>query len=98
MPTRQLLTDFDTNGDGPSRNWFGGRAVVSAWGTWGGATAKLRWSPDEGVTWMDADKSGDTYVTFTDNGSGEVVLPPCKIRFTVSGGTGASISAKIWTV
>lgn len=67
-------------------NWAGGKGVFTPYiGTFSGATVKLQWSPDAGTTWLDVDKSGDTFVTFTAVGSGGFELPGCKIRANVSG-------------
>ena len=87
-----LITALTTNGSGSSFMWPGGRGVFSAWGTFGGGTCKLEFSPNNS-TWIAADRSGDTYATFTANGVGEFTLPQGLIRATVSGGTAASISA-----
>lgn len=69
--------------------WPGGEGLFSAYGTFGGTTIKLQWSPDGGTTWLDADRTGDTYVTLTANGAGVFSLPPCTIRANVSAGTPA---------
>jgi hypothetical protein len=64
-------------------------------GTIGGATVKLQYSPDDGTTYVDVDKSGDTYVTFTAVGGagGLFELPPCSLKATVSGGAPSGLYA-----
>ncbi len=89
----RLLTAQAANGSGEALAWFGGRGVFASWGTFGGGTCKLEWSPDEGTTWVAVDRTGDTYVSLTATGAGEFILPGCKIRATLSGATGATVSA-----
>jgi hypothetical protein len=79
---------------GAAADWPGGKGVFTVYqGTFGGATVKLQWSPDDGTTWLDVDASGDTYTTMTAAGSGLFELPPCKIRAFVSGGTPSALFA-----
>jgi hypothetical protein len=87
-----LLSALTTNTSGSAFMWPGGRGVFCAWGTFGGGTCDIEFSPD-GTTWINADRSGETFVTFTANGVGEFVLPQGLIRATVAGGAAASISA-----
>ena len=54
---------------------------------------KLQWSPDDGTTYQDVDRSGDTYVTLTAAGAGLFDLPVCKIKAVVSGGPPSSLYA-----
>lgn len=89
-----LLTLRTTDGNGNAADWPGGRGAFVAYGTFGSGTVKLQWSPDDGTTWLDVDKSGETYVTLTANGSGGFELPASQIRAALSGSTGASVSAK----
>lgn len=87
-----LLDDADETG--ASAQWPGGKGVFSAYkGTFGGATVKLQWSPDDGTTWLDVDASGDTYVTFTAAGAGVFELPECLIRANVASGTPSALFA-----
>lgn len=74
--------------------WSGGRGTFMAFGTFGGGTAKLQMSPNSGVTWIDVDRSGDTFVTFTANGEGGFELAPCFIRVSLTGATAPSLSVK----
>ncbi len=90
----RIATAQTTNAATDAIGWAGGPGVFSAWGTWGGATAKLQWSPD-GSTWLDVDRSGDTFCTLTANGGGGFTLPPCTVRANITGGTAASLSADV---
>lgn len=79
---------------GSAVDWPGGRGVFSVpVGTFSGATVKLQWSPDDGTTYQDVDRSGDTYVTLTAAGAGLFDLPVCKIKAVVSGGPPSSLYA-----
>jgi hypothetical protein len=89
----QLFAAIGANANGAAFDWPGGRGVFSAFGAFGAGTCKLQFSPDAGVTWLDVDRSGDTYVTFTANGSGGFELPPCQIRAVLTGATAPSLSA-----
>lgn len=80
-----LMTNQAGAANGTAQKWAGGVGVFSAYGTWGGGTCKLQWSPDAGTTWMDVDRSGDSFVTLTANGAGEFTLPSCDIRAVTSG-------------
>lgn len=64
--------------------WPGGRGVFAMPAATGSGTVKLQWSPDGGTTWLDVDRSGDTYVTLTAVGAGLFELPPCTIRANVA--------------
>ena len=90
-----LFTAQAANGNSGAIDWPGGRGNFSAFGTWGGATAKLQWSPDGGTTWLDVDRSGDTYCTLTANGAGGFELPMCKIRANLAGITTTSVNASV---
>jgi hypothetical protein len=87
-----LFSAQAASGNGASARWHGGRGVFAAYGTFGGGTVKLQWSPDDGTTWLDVD-NGTSYVTFTANGSGGFELPNCLIRASLSGATSPSVSA-----
>lgn len=89
-----LLYARSTDGNGTAVVWPGGRGVFVAYGTFGSGTVKLQWSPNDGTTWIDVDASGDTFVTFTANGSGGFELPACQIRAVLSGATAASVTAE----
>ena len=86
---------------GAAVQWPGGRGVFTLpAGTISGATVKLQYSPDDGTTYLDVDRSGDTFVTFTAVGGagGLFELPPCLIKAAVSGGTPSGLYAYAQTV
>ena len=60
-----------------------------------GATVKLQWALTSSGTWLDVDKSGDTYVTFTAAGAGLFELPRCFVRAAVSGGPPSGVYAYV---
>lgn len=64
--------------------WPGGAGFFVAYGTFGGTTIKLRWSPDSGTTWFDVASN-----SFTADGYGTFSLPPGRIDANVSAGTPA---------
>ena len=84
-----------TNGNTAQIYWAGGRGTFSAVGTFGAGTCKLQWSPDDGTTWIDVDKSGDTFCTFTSNGGGGFELAQCHLRCALAGATSPSIAAGV---
>lgn len=87
-----LLDNASATGTGVE--WPGGKGVFSAYkGTFGGATVKLQWSLDAGTTWLDVDRSGDTYTTLTAAGSGIFELPECLIRASVASGSPSALFA-----
>jgi hypothetical protein len=83
------------DGQSASIPWLGGRGVFTAWGTFGGGTIKLQQSPDDGTTWIDLDRSGDTFCTFTANGEGGFELQPCLLRVSLSGSTAPNIKSGV---
>lgn len=85
-----LMTARTSNGTDGAQGWSGGRAIVSAWGTWNGATVQISFTPD-GTTFIDT--SG---ATFTADGTAEVVFPAGQLKATISSAGGStSLSAKI---
>ena len=72
--------------------WTGGRGSFIAWGDFGGGTAALQMSPDGGTTWLNVDRPGDTYVTFTANGEGGIELAPCFLRVNLTGATNPNLT------
>lgn len=88
-----LFSAQTSTGNGSAQDWNGGDGVFAVWGAFGGTTVKLQWSPDDGSSWLDVDRSGDTFVTFTSAGSGGFSLPQCKIRAVATGGAGLNINA-----
>lgn len=83
------------NGQSAAISWPGGRGVFTAWGAFGGGTIKLQQSPDDGATWIDLDRSGDTYCTFTANGEGGFELHPCQLRVSLAGATAPNIQSGV---
>lgn len=78
---------------GSAVTWPSGKGVFAVYaGTFNGATVKMQWSPDAGTTWLDVDRSGDTYTTMTAVGSGQFLLPACQIRAFVSGGPPSGVN------
>jgi hypothetical protein len=92
-----LFSAQGSNANGSAVEWRGGRGVFEAHGTFGSGTCKLQWSPDDGTTWLDVDRSGDDYVTLAADGGGAFELRPCKIRAVLSGATNPSITATVAT-
>lgn len=90
--THANLLDGTQNTTGAGMRWDGGRGVFALIsGTMGGCTVALQFSLDGGTTWLNVDRTGDTFVTFTTTGSsGGFELPPCQIRASVTGGAGIS--------
>jgi len=85
----QGLTELVSNASatGSAVLWKGGRGMFSAVATWGGGTVKLQILLPDGATWVDVDKSGDTFVTLTADGLGEFELPSCSIRANIATST-----------
>lgn len=76
-------------------SWSAGRGVFIAYGTFGGGTLKLQCSHDDGTTWTDVDRAGDSFVTFTANGQGGFELGKCLLRVSLSGSTAPSINSGV---
>lgn len=75
---------------GPAKSWPGGPAVWFVYGTFGGATATLQLSPDNGTTWL------DTNAVATSPGGQQIPIPSTAlVRLAISGGVGTSISSKL---
>lgn len=90
----QVLTNASSTG--AAMPWKGGKGCFSVYsGTFGGATVKLQWSPDGGASWLDADRAGETFLTFTAAGAGVFDLPTCVVRGHISGGAPAALNAKV---
>lgn len=86
-----LLTAKTSNGAGTTKYWDGGSAALWAvFGTFGGATVTLQFSPDEEVTWLDLG-------SITAAGTLLVPLPTAPIRASIAGAGGAtSISSNLF--
>ncbi|MEY9185317.1 hypothetical protein [Bradyrhizobium sp. USDA 313] len=86
-----MQVNLTANGATTPIPWSGGIGTVAAWGTFGGGTLALEMSPDNGATWIAVDRSGDTYVTFTEDGDGGFQLGLCLLRFNLTGATAPSV-------
>ncbi|UVO33789.1 hypothetical protein KUL72_19905 [Bradyrhizobium arachidis] len=86
-----MQVNLTANGASTPVPWSGGFGTVAAWGTFGGGTVTLQMSPDNGNTWINVDRSSDTYVTFTANGQGDFQLGLCLLRFNLTGATAPSV-------
>jgi hypothetical protein len=95
IPAPYKFARFTADGNSSAVSWPGGRGVFAAFGTFGSGTLKLQASYDDETTWIDVDRSGDTYVTFTANGAGGFELPKCMIRAALSGSTNPSINSGV---
>lgn len=95
IPAALAFARLLASGNSSAITWNGGRGVFAAYGTFGSGTLKLQSSFDDGTTWIDVDRSGDTYVTFTANGSGGFELPKCQLRVSLSGATNPSINSGV---
>jgi hypothetical protein len=92
--TYKVLTSgaITTAGNYDLGRWTGGVGTFTVQASsWGGATAKLQVSFDDGVTYIDA----GTYTTFTANGVGVFECGDCKVRVNTSGGTMTAGVAKV---
>jgi hypothetical protein len=86
-----MQANLTANGATDSISWYGGPSTVAAWGNFGGGTVTLQMSPDNGVTWIDVDRTGDTFVSFTGDGIGGCTLGPCLLRFSLAAATAPSV-------
>jgi hypothetical protein len=92
-----IFANLTASGSSASMRWHGGAGSFMVWGAFGGGTAKLEMSPDEGTTWIAVDRSGDSYVTFSANGEGGFDLGPCLLRVTLTGATTPVVSSRVST-
>lgn len=81
-----LLTNASATGDALAVG--GGTYVVSADGTFGGATLQLQLLSPDASSWLSV-----AGATFTAEGALVVDLPPGSIRMTVTGGTPSALYA-----
>ena len=95
-------TDFQTplgnltvDGNYPAASpWYGhqgGRVVFAVQGDFGGGTAALQFSLDDGTTWS---STGSTTSLTADGGAG-AELPPCKVRVNLSSSTSPNLDVVI---
>ena len=87
----QMQVNLTANGASTPAPWSGGVGTVAAWGTFGGGTIALQMSVDNGVTWMNVDRSGDSYVSFSAPGNGGFQLGLCQLRFNLTGATSPNV-------
>lgn len=80
----QLTTAAATITDVP---FPGGRAVLSAYGTWGSGTLTLTWSPVAGGTYV----AIGTGVTLNADGDKGFEMPDGVIQAVLSGSSGATV-------
>lgn len=90
-----LFTAQAVNANSAAADWAGGRGVFTAFGTFGGGTCTLQWSPDGGTTWLNVDQGTDTFCTLLANGAGGFELPPCRLRAALTGATSPVLNASI---
>lgn len=87
-----MQVNLTANGASGSVPWYGGVGTVMVWGTFGGGTVTLQMSPDNGTTWWNVDRVGDTaFATFTANGEAGFRLGLCLLRFNLTGATAPSV-------
>lgn len=91
MEINQVQVNLTANGATTPVRWSGGIGSVAAWGTFGGGTVALQMSPDNGTTWMNVDRTSDTYVTYTAPGNGDFQIGLCLLRFNLTGATTPSV-------
>lgn len=84
----QLLSNASATGS--YVQWDGGIGVFSAAGTFSGATVTLQFLGPDGSTALTV----GTDTTLTAAGGGGFVLPPCKIRAEISGGSPSGMYAQ----
>lgn len=85
------MANFDVtvtaNADITSVNWNGGPGTFHCHGTFGGGTAKLLYSIDNGVSFYELGSS----TNFTSSGGAQYFLPACKIKATLTGSTSPNL-------
>lgn len=86
-----MQVNLTANGATNPVPWSGGVGTVVASGIFGGGTAALQMSVDNGATWMNVDRNGESYVTFTAPGNGGFQLGLCLLRFNLTGATSPNV-------
>lgn len=75
--------------------WPGGKGVCTVTGTFGSTSATLEYLGPNGSSWIPvavlADDGTQTTVALAANGSIGFMLPPCRIRLTLTGGTPSAL-------
>jgi hypothetical protein len=88
----KLLSNVTTDSVGDWQSIPPGIHTLWAGGTFGGGSVSFDWSPDDGTIAIPlTDENG--VVSLSSNDSREVSLPACKLRASLAGSTGPSLSA-----
>src|SRR5262249_35869488 len=95
IPAPYKFPTISADGNSTTVAWPGGRGVFAAFGNFGGGTVTLQQSPDDGTTWINVDRTGDTYVTFTANGQGGFELGKCLLRVNMAGSTTPAVQSGV---
>ena len=95
FPAAVKFAALTADGNSNTVEWTGGRGVFVAYGTFGGGTYTLQWTPDDGTTWLNVDQGTDTFCTLTAPGSGGFELPFCQLRCVLTGATSPSVSGAV---
>lgn len=90
--SQTLLTALAANGESAAVTWQRGRGQLDGWGTFGGGTLTLWYSPDGGTTWAVVDA---TNAILTASGGFEFDLSPCLVKVVLTGAAGPSLNAKV---
>jgi hypothetical protein len=86
------MSQFTLSADGSTTPFdFRGQATVSAQGAFSGDVITIEASMDGGVTFYALTDSAGADGTFTENGSLNIDHAKCKLRFTMSSTSGATI-------
>lgn len=81
---------LSADGNGTGVQFSGGKATLSAFGTFGSGTLKWQRSTDNGTTWVDiVDATGTAAYDVN------IECGPCLLRPVLSGATGPTLTAKI---
>lgn len=85
---------LSADGNGTAFSFKGGLLVMGAFGTFGGGSAKVQWSPDDptGATWTDLGPQNGVATALTTAGTVAVNLPPGRYRFALAGSTAPSLT------
>ncbi|MGY4469361.1 hypothetical protein ACVWWK_005070 [Bradyrhizobium sp. LB9.1b] len=86
-----MQVNLTANGTTNPVPWSGGHGSIAVWGNFGGGTVTLQMSPDSGTTWINVDRGGDSFVTFTAPGTACFELGLCLLRFNLTGATTPSV-------
>lgn len=79
-------------GNGAAVKMPPGKYVLFTYGTWGGGTMKLQYSPDDGTTWFD-------FVTGITADNAQVISAPgVSFRYVLSGGAGWNLNMKAFPI